>query len=224
MKSVLSLIGIVFFLSSCNIQKATSEYTYWVNSRKVNCEGVAPTKCLLVQKGESLDDAKWENFYSEIEGFKFEDGYLYKLLVKEENLSSDQVPADASSIKYTLVKMLEKKADPISRLHDIWALESINGESINIKGKRPILEINLSTMMVGGNNGCNSYGGKIKHVDNDRLEFGPIASTRRMCQDMDVPDKFDIAMVNTRKYKLDELKLFLLDETGNVLLQFKKVD
>ena len=66
---------------------------------------------LNIYKGENLNDPEWENFYANIEGFEFEEGYLQKIEVKEEKLDKSQVPADASTIKYTLVNVLEKQKD-----------------------------------------------------------------------------------------------------------------
>ena len=113
MKYILILATIIV-LSCCATQKqtTTNPQIYWVNSLKVSCTGVAPMQCLQVQKNESIEKGKWQNFYSTIEGFKFEAGYVCKLSVTEEKINPAQVPADGSSIKYTLVEILEKKARP----------------------------------------------------------------------------------------------------------------
>ena len=83
---------------------------YWVNSVKVPCTaGVMPTECLQVQKGESMT-GEWTYFYSDIEGFVWEPGNLYRIEVEETRLPPDQVPADASSVRYRLVRVIEKRA------------------------------------------------------------------------------------------------------------------
>ena len=86
---------------------------YWVNSHKVPCEGVAPMQCLQIKKAEN---ESWQYFYSQIAGFDFEPGYLYKIEVREEKLDPKKVPADASSVKYTLVSVIEKNEDPFYTL------------------------------------------------------------------------------------------------------------
>ena len=53
------------------------------------------------------ENEKWVNFYGEISGFKFEEGYKYKLEVKEEKIANP--PADSSSIKTILVQVLNKE-------------------------------------------------------------------------------------------------------------------
>ncbi len=327
-------------LSSCGMFKKKNEFTYWINSSKVDCVGVGPRKCLQVYKGDNLEDCKWQSFFAKIEGFDFEKGYIYKLKVKEEELKKESLPADASSIKYSLVEMLEKiedkrlhiegdwllaginggpvnrsvvlpvlkisvkdmrisgfggcnnymsqitsltqnciklgnivatrkagmkrnieepylkalgeiltykvdgdklhfygdneskllsfikmKDDADKRLNDIWALQSIMGEKIKKSGKQqPVLEIKLADMEVMGSNGCNNFKGKITKIGREDIELGALATTRKMCIDMTLPDKFDKAMKEVKMYKLNGLNLILLNASGKELMSFKKVD
>ena len=159
LKSVLLLFtGLILF--SCGVENQGNELTYWVNSYKVDCVGAGPMKCMLIQKGDKVVSGEWQNFYTQIEGFDYQAGYIYKLLVREEKL--ENVPADASSIKYTLVKLMEKNADPKLRINDIWVATSIAGEAISPEegpwnGKRAQLEVNISEMRIMGNDGCNNY-------------------------------------------------------------------
>ncbi|MEZ8088374.1 MULTISPECIES: DUF4377 domain-containing protein [Vibrio] len=74
--------------------------TIEVGSEKVDCVGVAPMKCLVV------DGAL---FYDHITDFEFEAGYEYTLQVeKTQRFTSENVPADASLYQYRLIKELEK--------------------------------------------------------------------------------------------------------------------
>lgn len=99
------------WITSCRTSKAGEKdiHTYWVNSARVPCTGVAPMQCLQVRKGEAED---WQLFYSSIEGFNYEPGYIYRLSVREEKLDPALVPADASSIRFILVEVEEKTPDP----------------------------------------------------------------------------------------------------------------
>ena len=78
----------------------------YVNSRLIDCEGMAPQKCLQVRTSPDTD---WELFYGHIEGFTFEPGYRYRLLV--DVTQAENVPADASSVRYSLVEVVEKRPD-----------------------------------------------------------------------------------------------------------------
>ena len=178
MKYVLILAATIL-MASCATQKHTTSnpQIYWVNSLKVPCTGVAPMQCLQVQKNESIEKGKWLNFYSPIEGFKFETGYIYKLSVSEEKINPAQVPAEGSSMKYTLVEVLEKRPDPKFRIHDIWALEAIDGQIVekpdeNDRMQTPSIEINLAEMRIVGTDGCNNFFGPIKNIEDEDLTFG----------------------------------------------------
>ena len=202
------------------------EYIYWVNSLKADCVGTGPMQCLQIQKGDELTADGWQLFYDTIKGFKYKQGYIYKILVKEESVPSEQVPADTSSKKYTLVKVLIKKVDSTLRLYNIWALESIEGEELNLtKGQeRPRLEINLKKMAVVGNDGCNDFLGRIAIADSKKLIFGAIAVTMKDCFNMAIPDRFHRHINNVRSYEIKGLKLYLFDSQGNELFRFKKID
>src|SRR5680860_329100 len=102
--------------STENIPLEDNEYIYWINSYKVYCTGIAPQMCLQIQKGKKLEPGTWQMFYSDINGFDWEPGFIYQIIVRENKIPPSQVPADASDITYTLVKQLDKQRDPTIRL------------------------------------------------------------------------------------------------------------
>ncbi|MFL1011317.1 DUF4377 domain-containing protein [Flavisericum labens] len=226
-KSLSILFIAVLITVSCNSENTVKTATYWVNSFKTECDaGAGKAQCLLVFNGEGLNNENWNLFYAVIEGFKFEPGYIQKIEVKETQLDPKDVQADASSIKYELVKVLEKMQDKKILLNDVWAATHINAEEINTDdaNRTPTLEINLSKMQVFGSDGCNNYCGSIKSLDSNKIVFGPLASTRKMCLDMTFPDQFNQAITQTASYKQEQLALYLYNEAGQELLRLKKVD
>lgn len=95
-----------FILSQCKSLPAESdanEKTFIVASQTADCTGVAPMKCLQIKEKKSEN---WQNLYSNIEGFTYEPGFEYTLKVRTEKVENP--PADASSIKYVLVKEISK--------------------------------------------------------------------------------------------------------------------
>lgn len=90
--------------SSCNKNELKpAVITMLVADQYQDCVGVAPQKCLLVK----IEGApNWTNHYSGIEGFTYEEGFEYKLSVKREKIKNP--PQDGSSLRYTLVKVIEK--------------------------------------------------------------------------------------------------------------------
>lgn len=203
--------------------------TIFINSFKKECIGVGPMECMLIQRSDSIDPDAWEFFYDEIDGFDFEPGYIYKLKLKLDYLNPENIPTDASSIKYTLIEVLEKNIDKRMRINDIWALTAIDSDQTPVKSivatqKHPVLEINISDMKFYGNDGCNSIQGSIKKLHESALEFSEISSTRMACPNMQLPLHFLQALENTKSFKIQELELTLYSKENKELLRFKKVD
>ncbi|WP_162558636.1 DUF4377 domain-containing protein [Robertkochia solimangrovi] len=93
---------------------------------------VSPTLTYLVKEGTMSEDAKWMHFYSGIKGFDYEPGYIYKLLVDVKQIPDP--PADGSSKKYTLKKILEK--EKIAADTEFTVFLKLNGDSF-ITGDDP---------------------------------------------------------------------------------------
>jgi len=74
----------------------------YVDSKLVDCVGVGPQQCMLVRENH---DSDWQMFYDNIEGFDYQEGTQYKIEVMITDVENP--PADASSLKYTLVTVLE---------------------------------------------------------------------------------------------------------------------
>lgn len=216
----IGLLAMVIITSACS-PKAEIE-TLWVNSLKTDCDAVGLTECLMIQDGEKIDPQAWENFYSPIEGFEYQSGYLYQIQVKKEDV--ENVAADASSFKFTLVKVLNKEIDPKLRLNDIWVCTSIFGEEVGSREKAITIEFHLQDKRILGSDGCNNFNGGISVVGQDILKLGPIAGTRMMCQDMDMSDKFNKALNKIERYEINDMTLYLYCEEGNELMTLKKVD
>ncbi len=202
---------------------------YYVNSYKVDCVGVGPQKCLLTQKNPMIIDTAWQTFYAPIEGFDYEPGFLYKISVREEKLDSASLPSDASSIRYSLVKILEKKPDAKLLINDIWVLTSLNGEVVSPvqqgeRQKNIQIEFHLSQRKVMGTDGCNRFTVAIESIGENNLQLSNLASTRMMCPDMSLAKSFNQAIKKVQSYSIANLQLVLYSKDGTELMTFKKID
>ena len=227
MRHLFFLIGTIFFLACSAEDKKQDQYVYWVNSTKVSCIGLAPTKCLQIQKSETPDPSAWESFHGSIQGFDYQAGYVYKIVVKENHLDPANLPADASSIEYTLVEILEKRQDLKLRINDIWVAIEIKGEILPSEEdgfSLPQLEINVGEMRYMGNDACNSYNGGIIELDDQTIRFGIAAGTRMMCMDMKIPDLFNASLPEVLTWEIQENKLQLFDADGKEVMLLKKID
>lgn len=217
---IIVLICTTLFLQSCSTTR-----TFWVNSTKSECSaGLGNTQCILISNDESIKNMQWEYFYSNIEGFNFKYGYFQKIKVKVTELNKSEVPADASSLKYVLIKVIEEIQDNRIKLNNIWVAKSINGQKINRNNNLPQLEINVAKMQVIGNDGCNNYSGGIEIFTNNQISFENIATTRKMCLDMTISDPFIRALSVASNYSLIGGNLIFFDNKGNQTIELIKVD
>lgn len=81
--------------------------TLYVDSQRATCQGMVERQCL--QTRESPDEP-WGHFYTPIEGFDFEPGYRYTLRVRVTPIATPM--ADASSLRYELIEVVDKNAAP----------------------------------------------------------------------------------------------------------------
>ncbi|MEZ7992854.1 MAG: DUF4377 domain-containing protein [Flavobacteriaceae bacterium] len=217
------IVSTMLCVMSCSSTK--NKTIIWVHSMKSECSSSAGIKqCLLIHRGDSLDNPNWELFYSPIDDFNFETGYFQKIEILEESIDKSSIPADASSRRYTLIKTLDKQIDRSYLLNDTWVPIRIFGNPVNKKISMPRMELNMSKMQVFGTNGCNNYRGKIKIFTSTHIQFSNIGTTKKMCLDMNSSNSYDIALKKTRYYKLGNLELTFLDDSGNETVSFKKVD
>ena len=107
----LMFVSVLLIVVSCGPQIVdTNRVNMMVNSYTVSCVGEAEGTCLLVQEGNMIGTENWEYFYyvDSIEGFTYEPGYVYSLIVKKTEIENP--PADGSSIRYELVRVVSKEA------------------------------------------------------------------------------------------------------------------
>ena len=97
------LVILAFALGACSTGTSSSRVVrMWIGPDVVDCVGVGPRKCLLVKESENAD---WEFFYDGIEGFTHIEGVSYVLDVEITEI--EDPPADASSLDYRLVQVVE---------------------------------------------------------------------------------------------------------------------
>lgn len=209
---------VILLIQSCSTQNSE---VFWVGGVKTDCDaGAGKLECLNIYRGGNLEAATWENFYAGIEGFAFEEGFLKKVKVKKETLK--KVPADASSIKYTLVKELDKKADIRILLNGKWMLSRLNNAPVNRSIKLPEMTIELSKRKISGTSSCNNYMGTINNVTSTSILFGNIVSTRKACIHKNIEPEYLAALNAIKTFKVAESMLVFYDENGKELLFFFK--
>ncbi len=99
--SIISILGI-----SCSDENFETT-NMRVNHFQQTAIGVDQRLVNLIQEGNDIGFNDWSYFYDNIEGFDYELGYIYDLSVRKETVSNP--PADGSSIKYILNRIISKE-------------------------------------------------------------------------------------------------------------------
>ena len=102
-----------------------------------------------------------------------------------------------------------------------WSATAIDGV-VPLVNPKPKLQWKSVDRIVG-TGGCNAFVGKARMVD-DNVRIGPLAATGKAC--ITAPtgqeDLFFKALEETRKARLEDGQLVLLDETGKVRARLMK--
>lgn len=192
--------------------------TFWVGPQLVDCVGVAPQTCMLIR---TTVDGQAEYFYDRIDGFTHEAGTSYVLTVGVSDVENP--PADASSLRYRLIEIVEATAEA--------AADQIDGTEWQLLGFRdgnlfdPVpddvqITIRFADGSVNGSAGCNNFMGTYT-ADGATLTFSPLASTRMLCAPdvMEQEDRFlSIAgTIETAEITFDD-RLVLAPASGMTLV------
>ena len=94
-------IALALVFGACTTDVSTTEVLeVEVAPELVDCVGVAPMKCMVVDG---------EFFYGSIDGFDYEEGYVYKLRIEQyEAYPGREPPQDASKYGYRLIELISK--------------------------------------------------------------------------------------------------------------------
>ena len=207
------LVLIPIGLTACTA--TTTEKTLYVGPELVDCVGVAPQKCLLVK--ENPED-EWSLFYGQIEGFDYEEGYNYKLLVEERVIENP--PADASSIELTLIEVISK-TEATTLENTMWVLESY-GEQGDLQDVLEGSEITAvfagAGGQVSGSAGCNSYFASYE-IETNELSISDIGSTRKFCEGfMEQEGQYLAILADAESFQIQDSQLQIFSSGNQVLI------
>lgn len=119
-------------------------------------------------------------------------------------------------------KEVNKKAD--MRLHDIWAIKSIDGSDYKKDSSdkfHPVIEIYVRDRRVHGTTNCNTLNGELK-IEGNKISFINITCTEMACPG-NLEKRFLSALEDVNSYKIEKERLILL-EGEKIRLIFRKID
>jgi heat shock protein HslJ len=171
--------------------------------------------CLQVRESS---DASWTLLYDAIVGFDYEPGFLYEIRIQEEAVANP--PADASSIRRTLVSILSKTPAP-SLIGPTWRLTSLDGHEA-VAGVKVTAEFGQDNR-VAGSAGCNRYFGRAA-ATGAQLDVGLMATTMMYCGAEGVMPQehaYLAALQKAKSYRVVGAELHLGPTPDAVTLVFK---
>jgi heat shock protein HslJ len=193
-----------------------------IGPQLVDCVGEGPQQCMQVKFNP---DEEWQFFYNQIEGFDFQPGYRYTLLV--EQLDVQNPPTGGSSLRYVLLDVLEKveelKVNAGELAGTTWVLDGL-GELAQPQGvlEKVIVSLEYDPELgrLSGSAGCNSYFGEVK-IDPDQLTFavGPLGTTRMACSEQVMAQEaaFLGLLGRVTHFAIQDGRLLLFSDSDEVL-------
>lgn len=99
------LLTLAIVLAGCDVLTGPDEHVerMFVASYTRECMGMVVQQCMLVKERPEDD---WQNFYGGINGFTYEPGYEYELIIGWREIKNP--PADGSSRDYRLIRLVSK--------------------------------------------------------------------------------------------------------------------
>ncbi len=215
---ILSILFLGILLNSCSIN---NNKIFWVSGIKTECSyGLAKMQCLNVHKGATLDKENWEIFYDEIEGFEFEEGFMKKLEVREEKI--DNPPAGGHSVKFIMVRELDKKVDYRAKVAGDWTLNKINNLTIDKSVKHANITINLNQMQIKGVGECNDYTGQITELTSNTIRFGKIVCASKISDFEDIDQDYFALLNAVSTFQIKNDVLIFYNKKGDKILSYVK--
>lgn len=105
-----------------------------------------------------------------------------------------------------------------------WVLTKLNGDLVNLESaelEQPYIKLTEKDNAVGGNGGCNGFGGTYTLTDTQTISFSQMLSTMRHCEDQGIEGVFIGNIQKATAYTLVNKELTFRDENGYVLATFE---
>ena len=207
--------ALILFWITLNIHACHKEQTLFVADHYATSEKSAE-KYLLVKPSENDE---WTQLMCPIEGFDYQEGFTYQIKVKTSKNKKDT----SCPLKYKLIEVVSKtpsvRQEPESShtLIGDWEVTEIQNTE-NQTGVKPFFKITEN--FINGNNGCNTFGGKVVIQDESHVKFHQLVSTKMFCTET---AKIEFAVMNAithaDSFTVQNGMLTLFDKEGVMLLK-----
>lgn len=206
----------IFFIS---LQAFSAVYlkVVYIADHKADC---GTKTCLLIR--DTPTDT-YQIFDKEIEGFTYQEGYEYCILLQvlTPGVSEPAVPFDSSQIKYVLSEIKSKVKTgqtnetkksilsiPDSSKWWLYKLKMKDGSTKTFSLQKAYLQFDVKNNTVSGNTECNSFNAGFT-ADTASFSFDNIVTTKMACGKHSIEPVFLDMLQKITSYKITSKLLYL---------------
>jgi heat shock protein HslJ len=212
-------------LAACTAYQAyeTHERRLTIAPDPVPCADGTPGSCLRVTDAEG---DSWITHQDEIEGFAYEPGFTYELLVEEASEVAQIEAATPPRLRLIRVLSKEESGESMQALNaDLgrsrWVLSAVapsGHPEADWAASGITAQFDVWGGRLSGHAGCNNYSAAVA-VSGDRMQVSPPASTRKACASqtaMALEQEYLERIAGTTAFAVtgDRLELSLSDGSG----------
>lgn len=205
LKHLITITTLLFLIISITAQDdpEMDTKTLHIAPYQQNCIGEAPQDCMVIRWDDETDLSL---FYDAIDGFEFEEGYEYTLLVNVTE--RENVPADASSLQYELVEVVQKY--PAQLDGKVWELQSLNGVDVEDSTRYTLLVTEDGIVMKAD---CNTVHANLTM---NPFDIETTISTKVMCPPDSLDSDYLEGLNNTSLMSIENGELILQSSEGQL--------
>lgn len=201
------LAALTFFQ---NVSAQTKNEVLNIADQKIDCRGVAPAKCLQIKRPQ---DERWTLLRQNIENFDYREGYTY--IIRVRSAAAKNSTGDISNSRYKLRSVMYRErtvnenspANNADLTKNSWKVVAVDDAKIN--AEKASLRFDAVKNSVGGNGGCNVFGGSYE-LNGNGLKIGGVYSTKMFCDaTSEIENKFLGNLERVTRYEIRGGKLFL---------------
>jgi len=167
-----------------SLSEETAVDTWEVGENYVNAQNLGKLKCLQIKSDKKN---KWEYLAATIQGFDYQEGYRYRIRVKQTKQK------DTDTIRYSLIEVVSKErtnelpsvAAFLARFK--WNLLQLNGKDVT--DSKASIGFDARNGTITGTTGCNNFWGNFT-IKRDKISFIHLASTMRACNGQNIENDF----------------------------------
>lgn len=148
---------------------------------------------------------------------------LFSIAITAAVISCNNAEPKDTSEKPAADKAAQTASNAEELLNKEWILKELNGAEILLDTtfpQYPYVKFESLTE-VGGNLGCNGFGGNLVISAPDSINISQIRSTKMACPNLEIENRFAAALENASTYKVEGNTLLLTNNKKEMIVKLE---